>query len=258
MIYNFLKEEVKTPVHFRGVPSIIEIKRMNIDTRDGKVEAAIRVLWFINWLNYQWSFKDTKIANKFNDRLYKQAISNAITYSKKTEIVVWSLFKMFLLLVQDINIGMSKNCKMEEFKKCLEADKDEYGVRDFNSFFTNHITEKDKKILAKDIEITWRRDVDWKTQTFTIELKDKSIYVISSRLDAMKVKNDDIINYLDNKELKDEIKYIYENIDDVYWRKRRWVYQDLFFATLFEQTYDKYNWLLEANKYLKEKLAKKV
>jgi len=125
MFYKVIKSFVNEVEQFRGVTTVYEIREMPIETRDEKIEASILLMKLVKWIWYPWSLANLKLSNKFNEGQYNQAISNAISYSRKEAIVVWSLQKLLTILVQDINTQMPTTFKESELKKCLESEPNE-------------------------------------------------------------------------------------------------------------------------------------
>ena len=261
MFYNSLKKNTNEVIQLRWITTITELRQMPYETQNEKIEIAIKLIKLLNWLNYQWLMKWFDLVEDFNEKLYRQALSSAITYARKPDVVVWFIFKLLLILIKELNKEMPKYPDLSTLKECLDSKADEYWVRDFTKFFELELTEHEKKEITKAKsmwELTWSKDVHWKALSFLEELQNGTKVSLTERWDLNKLLNTDIQYILWTKieanEVEDDLKEIYINLEYVSWRKKRWVIQTILVAVLFNQPYDKYKVLKEAKDAIDVKL----
>jgi len=261
MFYESLKESlkkyneenwiIKDVRQFRGIPTIYELRETSIETRDEKIEMMIKLIRLIDWIGYTWSLLQLKISNKMNQGQYNQAFSNAITYAKKENIVVWSLQKLLTLLVQDVNCDMPNTFKNAVLLECLRWEQNALWVRNFDAFFWSELTEEEKIELKQRTQVdwlTWLKDLDWKAVSFSEDAKDWSKIFISNRLELSRITTENLIFILNKKIINNEVhkdmQELYENMDKISWKKRRGLLKTILTSVLFAQDYKKYEHLV--------------
>jgi hypothetical protein len=80
MLHAKLRLIVKDIEQYRNLPSIYNIQRMDISDRDSKIEVVIRLMKFINGMDYQGSYSNMTKKIPFNERKFNQAFATAISF----------------------------------------------------------------------------------------------------------------------------------------------------------------------------------
>jgi len=263
MLHAKLRLIVKDIEQYRNLPSIYNIQRMDISDRDSKIEVVIRLMKFINGMDYQGSYSNMTKKIPFNERKFNQAFATAISFYWKKHIVVWIFVQILENLINDLNMDVPDKANYQILKDIIEGPVKEWEIREYDDFFDQALTADEKEVITekkKNNDLTWLSDIDWKSMSFLFTWLDKTDISIASRADAMTIKDNDIKNIIDNQLEKDALTewclMIYNNIWKIQWNKRRFIYIYLLTAALFRQDYKIYPVLNKAFIYLTELLEK--
>ena len=86
MLYQNLKLIVKGVEQHRGLTTIAELKTMHSETRDDRMEIAIRLIRLIDGLKFPGVFNDMDKQIPFNRQSFNQSLATATSFHLKPEM----------------------------------------------------------------------------------------------------------------------------------------------------------------------------
>lgn len=248
--------EVSEP--FRGLNTIYELQALPRETVSEKITLAITIMKIINGIDYSGIFEGMEKQSLFNERLFNQSLADAGNYRKVPQTTWGCLREAFRVLIHDINLSVPVKPNWQAFDDAV-AD----GTYDFEPFLTVKLNDYEKESVAKRKEewnLTGQADVDWKVSSHRIDTEDGDVIELRERADVTKLKNNQIEFAIEKlfKEGKgdSDLKKIYDNCEVLIGQSRRPAKIWVLTAILFNQTFDKYPWLVKSEKIISEYLSK--
>lgn len=248
--------EVSEP--FRGLPTIYELQALPRETVSEKITLAITIMRIINGIDYSGIFEGMEKQSLFNERLFNQSLADAGNYCRVPQTTGGCLREAFRVLMHDINLSVPVKPNWQAFDAAVVD-----GTYDFEPFLTVKLNEYEKESVAKRKEagdLTGQADVDWKVSSHRIDAEGGEVIELRERANITKLKNTQIEFAIDRlfEEGKgnEDLKRIYDNCEVLIGQSRRPAKIGVLTAILFNQTFDKYPWLIKSEKIISEYLSK--
>jgi len=252
MIYNELKEIIKSKEQLKGLITLYEIRNTPFETRDDKMALAIRLIQLLNWSKTLLLSTRYNIQRPFNIQTYKQALATAISHKSNEVVVYGGLSNALVELIAELNLWLPQKLNSKLLKELVLKQIETNEKQSYDDFYAGILNDFEKdtiELKRQNNELTGQSDIDWKAMSFVFNIKWEDV-VITSRWQISGLTNTEVIKLIEDKISTNwfhcpEVEKLYRNIDKVQWTSKAPVLKLILISMLFIKPYNTYPWLVK-------------